>query len=91
MNNIRPCLLWPDEQNFARFSEICGGLKYETLEAYLVPLNRYVAEQERLGIPVTKVAFDPEELLAFAKARGLDRVDSETRVLFAGMKADDRH
>lgn len=91
MNKERACVLWPDQQNFARFAEICGGLKYDTIEAYLVPLNQYAEEQERLGIPVAKVTFDPEELLAFAKARGLDRVDSETRVTFAAMKADDRY
>ncbi|MCD2325320.1 hypothetical protein LQ953_14960 [Sphingomonas sp. IC-56] len=60
-------VLWPDEKNYARFNEVCGGTLLPSAEAYKAAADPQLKAFEAQGIKVERLEFDPEELLAFAK------------------------
>lgn len=85
MPEKRIAVLWPDAANYDRFREICeGGIKSRTVEEYRTAVSPDLEDKAARGIHVERVAFDPEELLAWSKTIGR-RVDSQTRGQFALM------
>ncbi len=84
-------ILWPDEQNFARFREVCGDIQSQTLNAYLAAIAVDIKAKESRGIIFERIEFDPDDLLAFAKAAGFDRAVSQVRAGFAVTLQQKRH
>jgi len=81
----RIAVLWPDAANYDRFREISeGDIKAATVEEYYAAVGPNLDHKAASGIHVERVAFDPEELLAYAKSVGR-RVDSQSRSAFAAM------
>lgn len=76
-------ILWPDEENYPRFGEVSDGIKSPTLEVYRAAISKDLDSKERAGIKIEKMPFEVDDLIAFARSRGLDRVDSQTRMEFA--------
>jgi len=85
MHVNRIAVLWPDAANYDRFREISeGGIKSATVEEYQAAIAPDLEKKAASGIHVERIAFDPEELLGWAKSIGR-RVDSQTRAGFAAM------
>ena len=76
-------ILWPDEENYAQFREVSDGIKSPTLEGYRAAISNDLESKERAGIKIEKISFKVDDLIAFARSRGLNRVDSQTRAQFA--------
>ncbi len=74
-------VLWPEPEQYARFREICSDEIHDTIEDYRARVGPKLEQLAARGIPVRKVSFDPEELLAFAQANGRE-VDSEARAQY---------
>lgn len=95
MKKARPqAVLWPTEENFARFREVCSDIQSETFEAYRLASSRDIKAKEAIGIEFERFEFDPDQLLVFAQAAGFDRVVSNIRALYAvalQMKRHGRH
>lgn len=92
MKKARPqAVLWPTEENFARFREVCSDIQSETFEAYRMVTMRNIKAQEALGIEYERFEFDPDKLLIFAQAAGFDRVVSNIRALYAVALQMKRH
>ena len=92
MKKARPqAVLWPTEENFARFGEVCSDIQSETFEAYRTVTVRDIEAQEARGIEFERFEFDPDQLLVFAQAAGFDRVVANIRALYAVALQMKRH
>ncbi|RYE83278.1 MAG: hypothetical protein EOP19_14225 [Hyphomicrobiales bacterium] len=79
-------VLWPDEENYARFREISDGVTAATLKDYRASIAKDLEAKERAGIKFDRLPFDVEELLVFARSEGSARVTSKMRATFAAMQ-----
>jgi hypothetical protein len=82
-------ILWPDEDQYGRFQEICGGKLPPTLQAYQVAVTEKIEKNGWSGL-VKKIRFDPEDLRAFADSLG-EEIHSYVRSRYAHHLWDEAH
>jgi hypothetical protein len=82
-NEQREVTLWPSKENYPQFRALCDDDVPETFDEFAVLANRRLQHvQEIHGVVLDKLAFDPDRMAAWCRAR-FGTVDAEARRHYA--------
>ena len=90
MPNAVPAMLWPDEQSFTRFREVCTDRIAPDHQTYVLDIHAKLARRGISEESIWKLAFDPDELHKWCLLAGC-QVDAEGRARYAAFLADRHH
>ena len=79
-------ILWPSEENYPRFVEVCEGYVQPTYAGFVRVAQPMLDAMLEEGATVVKVDPDPDEMAAWCKAN-FGNVRSTARATYAAMVA----
>jgi hypothetical protein len=86
MEDIPDVTLWPSRENYARFRAVCDDSVPDTFDDFEVLAGGRLAEMEKQGIHIRKIAFDADRMAQWCRVN-LGKVDGEARRQYAAMIA----
>ncbi len=74
---------WFRREDYDRIREICDDEMIPNFGEWEAKMTDMIASLKARGIRGEKMVVDPDDLLAFAKARGVTSIDTKVRGAFA--------